>query len=586
MKTFCLRLSTLLFFLFVTACSETATPTPSPTYTPDPGVLTQNTTAANLPAVATRAAQVQTALAQDIPILTLSAVLDDHQKLAQDLALRDPRFQQNLRDPSTGQPLRSEVFGIYPARDSDYTDATAACRQSKCYRVEMYNYPLNLTTVAIVDVNNRAVLAVNQVQQSQPDIPTALKDLALQIATNAPEVIQELGNKPSPDNATMSNTKTALNRTLCERSRHLCVAPTFVVGSRALWAIVDLTDNKLVGVRWTNLGESSGHPVTEKELQDDVVSAHFCENNTPLSRDGWQLNYILTSSDGLRVSDVQFQTKPVLKSAKLVDWQVSYSGPDGFGYSDAVGCPAFSQAAVLAYGPPQVEDLKEGDSVVGFVLLQKFQSELWPLPCNYNYEQRYEFYKDGRFRIVVGSLGRGCGDNGMYRPVIRIAPAGPYTFSQWNGTSWQDWTTEQWALQDANTKYTPEGYQYRIVNSNGEGYYIEPGQGQFGDGGRGDNAFVYVTRAHTDRDEGDSDLVTIGPCCNDDYKQGPEKFIESPPESIVNTELVIWYVAQLKNDGAPGHEYCWADTVLENGEYAAKVSPCYAGPLFVPIRKQ
>ena len=293
---------------------------------------------------------------------------------------------------------------------------------------------------------------------------------------------------------------------------------------------------------------------------------------------------MLTSSDGLRVSDVRFDGRDVLRSAKVVDWHVSYSQRDGFGYSDAVGCPTFSSAAVIPHEEPRVEDIVSDGQVIGFALMQEFRSQGWPLPCNYSYRQRYEFYTDGRFRTVVASIGSGCGNDGMYRPVLRIDPAGDdLTFSEWDGTRWKPWTTEQWALQAPDTPRTPEGYVYRYQDQAGAGFYIEPGRGQFGDGGRGDNAFIYVTRRHVDRDEGEADMLTIGPCCNADHQQGPEKFIEQTPESIVNAPLTIWYVPQLKNDDTPGREYCWASSVLEAGVYVPKAWPCYAGPMFVPI---
>ena len=113
-----------------------------------------------------------------------------------------------------------------------------------------------------------------------------------------------------------------------------------------------------------------------------------------------------------------------------------------------------------------------------------------------------------------------------------------------------------------------------------------PGNGQFADGGRGDQPYLYATRHHTDGqhgDEGDADLITIGSCCNQDYQQGPEKFINTPPEAIADTPLVIWYVAQLDNDDTPGAEYCWAGATLHDGVYLPVAYPCFAGPLFVPI---
>ncbi len=573
------------------ACDSTtgSTPTPVganvPTLAPtpsDPGLLAPRATPdlTQLPLLADHLARVEAVLEQDVPILPLTDGLDAEQQQAQDIAIADSRFQNYSRDPQTKTPFRNEIFGVYPMRASDITDQTPACAADTCYRVEMYNYALNFYLAAAVDMETQSVVNVNGYQNSQPDIPTSLTQIALEIATHAPEVIEALGYTPTADDAVMANTKTALNDSLCERSRHLCVAPTFVDGERALWAIVDLTDGTLVGVRWTEVGDSN--PVTEKQLQNDYIMTTYCQRFTAYQQDGWLMSYMLTSSDGLLVADISYQGKPVIDSIKLVDWHVSYSSADGFGYSDAVGCPVFSQAAVIAVGPPTIEDITVDNEVVGFALQQEFWSELWPQPCNYYYRQRYEFYQDGRFRPVVMNIGRGCGNDGTYRPVTRIALAGTdNTFSQWDGSSWQDWTTEAWRLA-ADVAPNTEGESFRVTSPSG-GYYIEPSTGQFGDGERGDNAYLYVTLHHSDRDEGDSDMPTIGPCCNADYQQGPEKFIDPTPEPIANSSLVLWYVAQVHNDDTPGSQYCWAESVLEDGVYVQRQYPCPSGPMFVPI---
>lgn len=86
-----------------------------------------------------------------------------------------------------------------------------------------------------------------------------------------------------------------------------------------------------------------------------------------------------------------------------------------------MGCPYFSTAAVIAIEPPQILPIIENGVEVGCILQQNFYSEGWPLPCNYNYCQKFEFYNDGRFRVACASLGRGCGNNGTYRPVIRVS---------------------------------------------------------------------------------------------------------------------------------------------------------------------
>jgi hypothetical protein len=578
------------------ACATGPTHTPSPLTPPpvspaatvDPGVLAPRVTTAPgsvLPALATRQARLAGDEAAKASVLLLDEPLDANQQLAQDLAVHDPRVLANLVDTSTGLPLRAEVLGVYPARAGDLTDDTAVCRTSTCYRVELYNHATNSATVTLVDVPAATVLAVNDFAGFQPDIPPHLVALAREIAVNAPEVAQALGFQPAADEAVMAGTKTALNETSCERSRHLCVAPTFVQGDRALWAIVDLTDGVLVGTRWTALGKSGTGPVvTEKHLQDDVISALYCEHETPLTHGDWTMTYMLTSSDGLRLSDVTFRGRPVLDDAKLVDWHVSYSGEEAFGYSDAIGCPTFSQAAVVAHEAPSVTDIAVDGQVLGFSITQDFEGEMWPAPCNYYYRQRFDFYDDGRFRTVAANVGRGCGDQGTYRPVLRIGFAGAdNSFASWDGAGWQTWSDEGYALQGPATEYSPEGYQFRVADTAGAGYYVQPGQGQFGDGGRGDNAFTYVTLNKPGVDEGQADLITIGPCCNADHQQGPEKFMLPAPDPIAGSHIVMWYVPQLQNDDTPGQEYCWADTVLREGVYVPVEYPCYAGPMFVPI---
>ena len=501
--------------------------------------------------------------------------------LAQQVALADPFFTRYLFDLKTRKPLWNEIFGVYPARPGDIKKGITSL-PGALMRVEMYNYANNLTTIGIVDVFSMKLVSADHYPDMQPDIPQSLIHLAEQIAINAPEVEKALGYKPSAKKPIMSSTKTALNRTKCERSQHLCVAPTFIQGNRALWAIVDLTDNRLVGLRWTNTG-TDGAVVTERKLQNETVADCYCEKVNSINKNGWNMDYLLTASDGLQITNVSFNQKRILNSAKLVDWHVSYSGTDGFGYSDAVGCPIYSQAAVVATDPPKVAEIVQGDSTVGFMLEQKFFSELWPGPCNYSYSQRYFFYNDGRFRITCASIGRGCGNNGTYRPVFRISFAGnEQNFYEYEQEGWKQWTKENWQLQKPSTQYDSEGYQYKISLDKNSTYFIEPGKGQFNDGGKGDNAYLYLTKNHLNKNEGETDLVTIGPCCNTNHEQGPEKFINSVPESTVNTDLVLWYVPQMKNDDRPGSKYCWAETYYENGVYKIKAYPCFAGPMFVP----
>lgn len=525
-----------------------------------------------------RRMDIQIVIKSQAPILPLK-LEDKNMQTAQTLAINNNQFKVNCRTP-LGDPLLNEIFGVYPARQSDLPQNIQ--QDGNIYRVEMYNYAYNLSTICLVDITAAKVFNVNTIPHTQPDIPEHLKQLALEIACNSPEVLSALGYKPSNSEALMSNTKTALNRTKCERSLHLCVAPTFVKDNKALWAVVDLTDLKLVGTRWTNVGHSEA--MSERRVQNAKIMECYCLKDSLYRNENWYFKYTLTSSDGLRISEAYYKNKLVINSIKLVDWHVSYSNSDGFGYSDAIGCPMFSQAAVVAIDPPRKLDIIENGKKVGIAIEQNYFSEGWPAPCNYNYLQRFEFYNDGRFRPAFGSLGRGCGNDGTYRPVTRIALAGDQnTFAEWDINRWKPWPKESWRLQDILTTYTNEGYQFKISDAQDNGYYLEANRGQFHDGGRGDNAYTYVTAHHVDKDEGDTDLITIGPCCNTDFHQGPDKFIYPNQENILNTSIVVWYVPQIKNDDTPGKEYCWAQSYYDNGILKTKVFPCMSGPMFVPI---
>jgi hypothetical protein len=545
----------------------------------------------SLAPVAERIALVEHQLSQANPILALAG-LPEREAEAQRIALANERVQYLARignDPNQPEPLLLEVFGVYPLQPSDITPMTTACRESSCYRVELYDWARNQTNNVIIEMGSGTLLAINEYSNTAPSIvPEHLTSLATEIAVAAPAVREELGLEPSEQMVHQPEMKSSVSR--CERSQHLCIVPTFVWGDRVLWALVDLTVYRLIGLEWTDVGASSKRAVSEQRLGDAAINEQFCKELTELERDGWQLGYMLTTSDGLAVSNVRYQGQAVASSLKLVDIQVAYTPSettgDLVGYADAVGCPTFSTAAVLPWSPPTIYPIEGTAGRSGFALEQEYRSDLWPIACNYSYRQRFEFYNDGSFRVVVGSIGRGCGNNGTYRPILRMAFSDDsYSFAEWDGNEWLPWQTEAWQLQTAETQYSPEGLQYRLLKADGSGYAIEPSRGQFGNESRGDNAYLYLTRHSPDRDEGDSDLPTLGACCREDEKQGPERFIDDPPEALTgDSGLVVWYVPQLKNSDEPGSQYCWADSELRNGVFEQVVWPCYGGPLFVPIQ--
>lgn len=532
--------------------------------------------------------RVALALQAQPPVLLLNAqeLSDTQAQQAQQLAVNHPELQKILHDPKSGAALRNEVMSVRPALPADFNGNAGPCSQAHCYRVEIYSHFDNSAILVFVDLTKQVVLGVSRQQYAQPDLPQRLIDLAKAIADASPEVKAVLAEQAGTIKASKAEFKTALKDSRCERSHHLCVAPTYVFEQDALWAIVDLTEGKLVGTRWTDLGSSgSTAVVTERSLENEATFHQYCEQVNQLNQGAWSMDYVITGSDGLQLSNVRYQGQPVLKNVKLLDWHVSYSSREGFGYSDAIGCPMFSSAVVIAYDGPKIEPIMQNGESIGFAVVQDFRQAPWPTPCNYRYVQRLEFYQDGRFRVAQADFGRGCGTDGTYRPVVRIdldlAQDGMDEVAEWKDKAWLPIQTEQWRLQD-QVELSTEGYQYRFTSKEGKGYYLEPGRGQFKDGGRGDHAFSYVSVRKPE--EGEQDTVSLGSCCNSDYRQGPEQFIE-PAESLQDKDLVLWYVPQIKNDGNPGNEYCWADTQVKHGIQAIEVWPCWSGPMFIPIKE-
>ena len=537
--------------------------------------------------------------------------LDSGGVLAQNILLKNREF---LKDTlHNGKLLHNDMMRIRPAIVSVLSQKSQViCKTTTCYQAEKYNFVNNSTTRAIVDVEGKKVLEVTNHAGMQPDISLRLTHIAQAIALNAPEVVRELDKTPRKKDMTMANVRGALQGSPCQNSEHLCVAPTFSDHEKeeALWAIVDLTELTLSAVKWAGLGKTTTPAcISERSLQNRYIMKKFCEKDTHLEQNGWKLDYRLTGSDGLEIINVRFKGEKVLTSAKVVDWHVAYEGKGAvdesgdvvmagrqvefvkgdkgkffFGYNDAMGCPMFSTSVVLPFNGPLVKELyDENRKKVGFYLTQDFRNPKWPMACNYRYENRFEFYDDGSFRVVGVNKGRGCGEEAIYRPVMRIDMAftEQESFFKYDG-SWNRWLTEQSDFQKDAKVYDKGKYLYKITDaSETKGYYIEPNRGQFHDQSKGDNATLFVTKFK--EGEGDKDLLTLGSCCNLE-EDGVERYLSSS-ETIEGENMVLWYVPRIKNDARAGHEYCWADTVIdERGNVEVRTFPCVVGPKFVPIK--
>ncbi len=528
--------------------------------------LVDDQDSAKLASVQEYRSEVQSALQNGQAVLQLDKPTAE-QTAALDIVLADQRLPELIYDEA-GSVYRVEVLQSYSLPAGQATGEFEACAKQRCYRLDLYNFTLNSAVVAIANLDTQQLLAL-QDSPSQPDISPKLTKLATEIANNNALVKKTLDKTGMP---LMAGTKTSLEKTVCEKSRHLCVAPTYVEADkqRALWVIVDLTDLKVVGTAWTKWDDKP-EPVTERQLTSQAVT-ELCGKVKQAKRGNWAFDYTLTGSDGLEIRNLTYKNQPVIASAKNVDWHVSYSSRDGFGYSDAVGCPEFSTAAVV---PSQLPKLSDGpDGQVLFTV--DFKGEKWPDPCNYYYRQQFQMNTDGSVRVAVANVGRGCGDDGTYRPVTRIAlPAAASGFnrSETGAVSKEGW----WQPGACESGQSCPTLSYKLGQND---YDVISGNSQFGDAGRGDNPFLYLTAAGGARLEGQEDLLTIGPCCNTDYQQGPDKYIDG--EALTGKPAVLWYVAQIENNGEAGGEYCWATGRNNGGSYDISEYPCYSGPLLKP----
>jgi hypothetical protein len=466
------------------------------------------------------------------------------------------------------------VFGVAPV-GRHFPPSAPDCATADCRQVNIYVFDDDSAVSAFVNLDSEEVVEVYHQPGVRPGINKRLADRAIAIAIADPDVIEVLGFEPRPEDVDMAPVDGSAPGTSCDGTR-LCVAPTFELGEQILWVFVDLKDEVVAGLRWTNT--PSDMPVGAR-----VWTPEGCVPPGSVNRDGWTMEHEVTGSDGLRLYDVSFNGRPVLTSVKLMQWHADYGGS---GYQDSTGCGGGGGFPIYPYGVTEQRDLLDDKgAVIGFELVQDFRMGSWGNFCNYRYEQHLQFFPDGRFRVVGGAYGKGCGTDAMYRPLVRIDPAvngdDGDNFSYFDGSAWLGQPTETWRTPYEGPNgphfFTDQGFAWR-VSDDGDGYFLEPGRGQFADGGRGDDPFLYAVLHHPE--EGDTDLGVIGSCCNDDHQQGPHIYVNG--ESIADANVVLWYVPQMITDAydtdGDGY-YCWT----LQGEPNPETYPCFSGPMFVPV---
>ena len=536
--------------------------------------------------------------AQDTAIVPIDeATLSAEKSTAQQIALNARSLHQQIAND------RAEVFHIsrLPFYQPDGRDL---CGEQQCYQLDIYLWDSNTTLTAIVDNGEARVLGVHRYEETQPAFSARLSARATELLIENDELAAALGHRPSADEIALMDGQRG-DAPGCDGSE-LCVAASFVADSGSIWAIVNLSRDVVARIWWAD--RPFGADQAAKQYRAPISAEYralttptACNNNLTYAQDGWSLSYGQSNSDGLHAWNISYLDTPVVDSIRLPEWHVDYTVQDDMpfrtGFIDYNACSTGFQAGsfrIIAYGEPEIRPIVVTTTAsltetIGFELVQDYRQFNWGFFCNYRYDQRYQFYADGRWRVVAGSFGRGCG-NGMekeahYRPIFRIDLASGSAgnqFESWDGAAWQVENNESW---HGDGDASGDGF---VTNSNGHafrihngisGFLVEPGAGQFGDGGTGDNGWIYHTKF--DSDEGAADMPRVGDCCNADYEQGPEAFVDG--EATSGEDIVLWVVpdqATITEYGAANGlgdaAYCWTETT-------ADPSPCLAGPMFVPV---
>lgn len=436
----------------------------------------------------------------------------------------------------------------------------AVCAQHTCGQVEIYNFTDNATVSAIADLDAGRVFLVQEIPNSYPNVNAELAEQAIRIARSDPKVLAQ--TKGRRFETSMAPASAWLADSPC--MVHWCVGPTFEVEGTDdhLLVFVDLTEMRVVDTRWLSYPD-----------RGDPMPMHIpsgCPAPGTVNQNGWSLSYETTGNDGFRVYNVTYRGRPVFRDAKMVQVDVGYAGGT-WGYHDSVGC-----SAIQPYGETQILPI-EG----GFRVTQDFRMGGWGGNCAYRYQQYFDFYNDGRFRIRVDSFGRGCSTDGVYRPGIRvdIGPGGEagnvfkYYGNSFAHTGWFAPALEG-GFHQGNGPYDLGNRKWQQLGADGQGYWLEPRNGTNLEVGPPDNARYYVLQFHAGAEGDQPNLPTQtygGYGCTPDCFPGQPSWMNGEP--IQNQNLVLWYIAQSQTNPNPPNYWCW--TVSQTQTY-----PCPSGPMY------
>jgi hypothetical protein len=154
------------------------------------------------------------------------------------------------------------------------------------------------------------------------------------------------------------------------------------------------------------------------------------------------------------------------------------------------------------------------------VLQQEFWGEQWPLPCSYFYVQRFEFLQ--RWTLPRGGWKHRTRLRDERDVPTRASPRSRRgkLFRLLRRLGLGKLVHRRLAVDSPIPNRQTRATNIASKIPRAQAFTSNPIADNSATSGHGDNAFIYVTLDHPDRDEGDSDMITIGPCCNRELRTG------------------------------------------------------------------
>lgn len=435
---------------------------------------------------------------------------------AQQIALASEELQRSLNNTD---------FEFVNAVRMSYGEARywqdVGCGRNNCAHVTFYNYAEGGTVEAIVNMEQRAVVASWQDQYARPAGSTLVMPKALAIAANDEAVRAILGEIGNADPAMVPMSGWLMDDAC---AAEWCVDLTFHDPNgtgRIFHVFVNMQQEEVARTFYTRGREdrSAAKAIAQQRSFTDGCHEQY----------GWEVCWEMTAADGVNFRDARFEDQLIFSSAKIGQVEAWYPSWPG-GYRDEIGFAA----TVPPVGDTVVEDF--GD---GFEVRQLFtEFNTWPnCICCYRYEQSIRFYEDGSLDFDFVSHGPGCDDLSIYRPFWRIDLDlnGPENDDVWlwENTSWSESLTEFETFPFVDD-LSPDGH--KLATYDGDlhyRWYMEKT-----DPLGLDEAYLFMLQFNEQEGAGP---ITTGP---GDTFTPPRQWIDG--DALSGENIVLWYIPLLK----------------------------------------